>query len=373
MVQTLLGRHLFNFIFVLTLFSPAAFSENSGNPSIIPQYIDIHVHAAGLGNDHNGIFINPKLKRSFKFPFYLKAFGVTQKELESQGDGLILSRIALNIKRSVHIKKAVILALDGVVTKDGVLDYNQTQIYVPNKLLVDELPKYPELLFGASINPYRKDALERLDQVVKDGAVLLKWIPNIMHIDPADTKIEPFYRRLAHYHLPLLTHAGQERAFGESNDLLGDPRRLELPLSLGVTVIAAHIATTGKNENEDNFKRLLSMFPKYPNLYADISSLTQINKLRSLTKALEVADLHERLVYGSDWPLQSFPLVSPVYHLNRIGFGDVTSILQIKNQWDRDVRLKQALGVPASVFQRSEYLLMSHEEKREILPELSHP
>lgn len=340
------------------------FSDNLNLHSTSPQYIDLHVHTAGLGSDSNGIFISPKLKESYKFSFYLQAFGVTEEDLNEHSDRLILSKIATSIRESIHLKQAVILALDGVIDDNGNLDYARTQIYIPNDFLVHELPEHPELLFGASINPYRRDALKRLDQVVSNGAVLLKWIPNIMHIDPADPKIAPFYRRLAEYKLPLLTHAGQERAFAESNDLFGDPQRLELPLSLGVTVIAAHIATTGTTEKQGNFDRLIPMFKKYQNLYADISSLTQINKLNYLAKALQVPNLHERLVYGSDWPLQRFPLVSPLYHLNHIGFSNVTSILQIQNQWDRDVRLKQALGVPHSVFQRSERLLKSHHTKR---------
>ena len=106
------------------------------------------------------------------------------------------------------------------------------------------------------------------------------------------------------------------------------------------------------------------MFEKYQNLYADISSLTQINKLNYLARALQIPNLEERLIYGSDWPLQRFPLVSPLYHLNHIGFGNVSSILRIQNQWDRDVRLKQALGVPPSVFKRTEELLKPFLSKR---------
>ncbi len=363
--QILLLRYASLFLILGT--TPASSNELPGNLDIhstMPQYIDLHVHTAGLGNDSSGIYVHPKLKQSYKFSFYLQAFGVTEEDLNEHGDRLILSKIATKIRKSIHLKRSVILALDGVINDEGALDYGRTQIYVPNDFLIRELPAHPELLFGASVNPYRKDALTRLDQAVRNGAVLLKWIPNIMHIDPADPKIIPFYKRLAQYKLPLLTHTGQERAFEESNDLLGDPQRLKLPLSLGVTVIAAHIATTGSTEKQGNFERLITMFEKYQNLYADISSLTQINKLNYLARALQIPNLEERLIYGSDWPLQRFPLVSPLYHLNHIGFGNVSSILRIQNQWDRDVRLKQALGVPPSVFKRTEELLKPFLSKR---------
>ena len=44
----------------------------------------------------------------------------------------------------------------------------------------------PDVGFDASVNPYRRDALERLDGAVASGAVLLKWLPSIQEIDPAD-------------------------------------------------------------------------------------------------------------------------------------------------------------------------------------------
>jgi hypothetical protein len=100
-----------------------------------------------------------------------------------------------------------------------------------------------------------------------------------MYIDPADSRIIPFYKKMVELDLALLSHAGQKRSFAHARDELGDPKRLVLPLSLGVTVSAAHITSTCENEGEEGFLRLLPMFERYPNLYAGISSLTQINKL----------------------------------------------------------------------------------------------
>ncbi len=88
--------------------------------------------------------------------------------------------------------------------------------------------------------------------------------------------------------IPLLTHTGKESSFVGAKDSLCDPFRLELPLKLGLTVIAAHVGTPGKNHGQENFERALIMLGRYPNLYADISSLTQINKLRYLGNILPV-------------------------------------------------------------------------------------
>ena len=320
-------------------------------------FVDIHAHAAGIGAGDSGVFIGREMRESFRFPIYLRAFGVTREEVERGGDRVVIDRIAAHVATSRRVRKAVVLALDGVVGPDGELDRATTQVHVPNDFVARETARHPQLCFGASVNPYRPDALERLDRVREAGAVLVKWIPNIMGIDPADEAIRPFYERLAALDLPLLTHAGQERSFATAIDFYGDPQRLRLPLSTGVTVIAAHIATTGENAGQDNFERILPLFDEYPNLYADVSSLTQINKLGYLARALKVPDLSERLVYGTDWPLQFFPLVSPYYHLNHIGLAEARLAAALDNPWDRDVALKEALHVPHHVFARSAELL----------------
>ena len=321
--------------------------------------IDMHVHVGCVGLGESGCFVSKELSESYKFPFYLRAFGTTLDELEQHGDGIVLQKISAHIFASQHVSKAVILAMDGVVDRtSGEMLRDKTQVFVPNSYLMRELPKYDNLLFGASVNPYRKDWEERLEKAKANGAVLIKWIPAIMDIEPNDPAIEAYYRKLVALDLPLLSHAGQERSFAHANDSLGDPLRLEFPLSLGVTVIAAHIATTGETDGEDNFERILPLFERYPNLYAEISSLTQINKLGFLARALERPDIVARLMYGTDYPLQFFPLVSPWYQIRHVSPGTLKAVQQIDNQWDRDVALKRAMGVPESVFARSAEVLV---------------
>jgi hypothetical protein len=319
--------------------------------------IDMHVHTAGIGAGESGCFVSSSLQNSYKFDFYLRAFGVSESELRSKGDRIVLQRISENVAASKSVQRAVVLAMDGVIDESGAVDKSRTQIYVPNEFVNRETKRYPNLLFGASINPYRKDALARLRAAHADGAVLVKWIPAIMDIDPGDPDITSFYETLVELNLPLLVHVGQERSFGEAKDEFGDPVRLELPLGIGVTVIAAHIASTGKNNGEPNFERLLPLFKRFDNLYTDISSLTQINKLGYLSQALKIPGLSDRMIYGSDWPLQFFPLVSPWFQLGRASPRVLWAVSKHKNRWDRDVALKRALGVPDAVFMRTGELL----------------
>jgi len=319
--------------------------------------IDLHCHVAGLGGGDSGCFISSKLRDNLRFGIYLKGFGVTREELETYGDQLCIQRIAERIDASKNVDKAVVLAIDGVINKDGELDHELTEIYVPNEFVARETARYPDLLFGASINPYRLDALKRLEWAKANGAVLVKWIPSIMRIDPADESLRPFYEKMKQLNLPLLTHGGQEKSFTDAHDELADPARLKLPLEIGVRVIVAHVASTGENNGVEDFERLLPMFETYSNLYSDISSLTQANKMGYLRRVLADKRLEGRLLYGTDYPLINTALVSPWFFPLSLTREQMSKISEIENPFDRDARLKQALGVPNEIFGRTAQFL----------------
>ena len=333
--------------------------KNSGakDASTVGLVVDMHCHVAGIGAGDSGCFVSEKLRKSWKYRIYLKAFGISEKEIMQHGDAVVIERLSRNLARSKSVDAAVVLAMDGVIGDDGELDRQLTEIYIPNEYMAKEVRKYDNLYFGASINPYRPDALERLDRAASDGAVLVKWLPSIQHIDPADERLVPFYLRLKELGLPLLTHAGDENSFTDARNELGDPARLHLPLKLGVTVIVAHAATTGKNDGIDNMERLLPMFAEYPNLYTDISSLTQINKMGSLARLLESEVPQDRLLYGTDMPLLKTGIASPLFFALKLPLGRIIALAGTDNPWDQDFGLKRELGVPAGVFTNAAGLL----------------
>ena len=332
-------------------------------PILLPEplpaapFLDMHCQVAGLGGGGSGCFVSQRLRQSWKLRFYFRGFGVSRSEVERRGDALCADRIAAILGESRHVASAVVLALDGAVDDRGNLDAARTEFYVPNEFVASLAARHTNLLFGASINPYRLDALARLDRAAADHAVLVKWLPSIQLIDPADERLAPFYRRMAELRLPLLVHTGSEHSFTWSRDEFGDPARLRLPLSLGVTVIAAHAAWPGRHEGQRDVDRLARLMREYPNLYADISSLTQINKLGALREVLRRPEFRSRLVYGTDFPLMNMPIVSSWFFPLDLSLRQRWLISRIKNPWDRDVALKQALGVPADVFTRAQKLL----------------
>lgn len=325
--------------------------------------LDMHVHVAGIGVG-SGCHISPNLLNNWRYDLYLRSFDTTKKDIEKHGDGIVIQRIGKSLKKSRYVDGALLLALDKVYDPiSHEPDQELTEVYIPNEFIRDEIKDHPNLYYGASVSPYRKDWQEELQKASDDNTLLIKWLPAIQHIDPSDPAIIPFYRRLKELDLPLLVHTGAERSFSSSHDALGDPQLLHLPLREGVTVIAAHVATTGKKDGVENIDRLLPMLEQYDNLYTDISSLTQLNKLKYPRQVLRRQDLYAKLLFGSDFPLTKigvgpFKLVSPWYFFPTLSLAKIIEISREKNVWDRDVLLKQALGFPAEAFIRPAEMLL---------------
>lgn len=318
--------------------------------------IDMHCHTAGIGAGNSGCFISPAMRKSWRYRVFLKAFWVTEEQLLQEGDALVMRRISERLAASQRVTAAVILAVDGAVDGKGELDRNGTEMYIPNDFVAAETAKYPNLLFGASVNPLRLDALERLEKAAADGAVLVKWLPSIQHFDPADERLVQFYLKLKELGLPLLTHTGTEHSFTMTRNELGDPERLRLPLSLGVKVIAAHCGSCGRNEGESNYSRFLRLLEEFPNLYGDISALTQINRKWHLARMLKKG-ISERLLYGTDMPLPNTISVTPYAFPIKLSPRRMVELSRIANPWDQDVALKEALGVPEQVFTNANTVL----------------
>jgi len=208
--------------------------------------------------------------------------------------------------------------------------------------------EHHEFLFGASIHPYRRDALEVLDRVAEEGAVLVKWIPSVHAISLDDRRCRAFYRRLAHHRIPLLLHVGEERSVQVVGQDYGDPAALVAPLEEGVTVIAAHVASLGERDGRSNFDRLADLFPRWPNLYADTAALTLYTRWRVLLRLAERTDLHARLVHGSDFPL---PPTATLF-AGRIAASRWWDAWKRENGLRRDFEIKQGLGLPAQIYTR---------------------
>src|SRR5438552_8630421 len=150
--------------------------------------------------------VSPKLRRRFSFVFMRCRLGVSFFADDERLEREVEAKLVETVQQTPEVDAAVVLAFDRVYGVDGRPDDANTHLAVTNEYVIELVRKHPKLLFGASIHPYRPDALAELERCVAAGAVLLKWLPVTQDINPADERCLPFYDALAQHRLPLLCH-----------------------------------------------------------------------------------------------------------------------------------------------------------------------
>ncbi|MFN7130558.1 MAG: amidohydrolase family protein, partial [Myxococcales bacterium] len=283
--------------------------------------LDCHVHVVGLGIGSTGAYVNPRMRalthpvEYARFTIYRHAAGITDME---RADQQYVERLVSLVRQQRPHGRLMILAFEQVYGEDGVADVDASEFHTPNDYVLELSRLYPDCFVAcASIHPYRRDAVDELQRVAEAGAIAVKWLPNAMRMDPASPRCDAFYRKLAELGLPLLTHAGEEKAVhSEEWQKLGNPLRLRRALDAGVKVVVAHCASLGENEDLDapgDDKPLLPSYelfarmarqPEYRGrLFGEVSALTQYNRCELFARVLTEPALEGRLVNGTDYPL----------------------------------------------------------------------
>ena len=303
--------------------------------------IDCHVHLAALPDGDNGCYISPKMLKSPLFRFLLWKHRLSPDQ-PRDANRKYLDDLLIELRASRHVQKAVILAMDGVYDSNGRLVEEQTNFLISNDYVLKTARAHPnEFLAGVSINPQRRDAIDEVHRCADAGAVLVKVLPNAKQFDPANPNYRPFYRALAERKLPFLSHVGYEFSLIGKDQSVGNPDRLRVPLDEGVTVIAAHACSYGLILYEKFLPTLRHLSKTYPQFYADISALTLPNRLRMLLHLRRYPELHERLLFGTDYPLSVFYIAA----WGRVAFGTLREMVRTKNRFDRQVSVCRALGL----------------------------
>jgi hypothetical protein len=303
--------------------------------------IDCHVHLAALPDGDNGCFISPKLLKSPLFRFLLWKQDLSSAHPQ-EANRKYLDHLVTELRASRHVRKAVLLGMDGFYDQSGLLNRAQTEFLISNDYVLKTVQAYPDLfLAGPSINPQREDAVDEVHRCADAGAVLVKILPNAQQFNPADLKYRPFYRALAERKLPLLSHVGYEFSLIGKDQSVGEPDRLQTALDEGVTVIAAHACSSGLMLYEKFLPTLLDLAQRYPHFYADISALTLPNRLGMLLHLRHHPELQERLLFGTDYPLSVFHLAA----WGRVGLRTLSKMIRTTNRFDRQVIVCRGLGL----------------------------
>jgi hypothetical protein len=299
--------------------------------------IDVHVHLVALPEADNGCYISPRIVTSPLFRLFAWRQGLDLSR-PAVANSTYLERLQRELDRSEKVGQAVLLGMDGVYDEGGQLDLARTDFMISNRHVLQVCKRHPDhFLPGVSINPRRRDAVEELDRCVEEGAVLVKVLPNTQSFDPSDRRHIPFYRALARYRIPLLSHVGYEFSLIGKDQSAGDPNRLRVALEEGVSVIAAHACSYGLVFPEPYFKVFKEFVLRYPHFYADTSALTLPNRVRMLFLLRRHPALHDRLIFGTDYPLPifSYPTLGRAYK----------QATKAASSFDRQALVLESLGI----------------------------
>ncbi len=289
------------------------------------QIWDGHVHLLGLGDTNSGIWINPRslsllnIRHYLRFRFFLNASCPLPNMSVDEG---YVARL-----KSLHWgHRFVLLAFDYSYNEQGQPLPDKSAFYVPNRYAAQVHKQSPDTFeWLASIHPYRKDCVEALEEAFNNGARGVKWLPPAMGMNPASPLCDRFYKAMASWDIPLLCHCGDEQAVsGTNTQTYGNPLALRRALDQGIKVVIAHCGSLGSNPDTDKspnaahvsnfelFARLMDEERYNGLLFADISALTQINRVGTiLDTVITRSDWHPRLLYASDYPLPGVvPLTS---------------------------------------------------------------
>ena len=344
---------------------------------------DSHAHLIGTGDSGGGIYVNPS-NESLLNPgqyarrlFFLNA-GCVHDALGSV-DLAYVDRMRNLIDGMRPGTKLVLYAFERAYDERGEIDIAHTVFHIPNDYARDVARRHPQdFEWAASIHPYRKDCLDEVEKAKREGARAVKWLPSAMGIDPASARCDRFYEALHRLNLPLIAHAGLERAvLGREAHDFGNPLRLRRALDAGVRVVVAHCASIGEDRDLDrgangpyveSFSLFARIFEKFKTCYGDISAMTQINRAGpALARVVENESWHARLLNGSDYPL---PGVMPIFSVDYLvslkmieaAAADVLREIRLHNPLLFDFVLKRNLrsngkSLAASVFETRKFFV----------------
>lgn len=289
------------------------------------QVWDSHVHIVGTGDSaDSGIYFNPQMDSLWhpilkvQKSFYMNGTCASPDAVDTSS---IERLVQINAEMPAGFK-SMLFAFDWFHDENGNIVKDQSIFHIPNAYaakLASEHSQHFEWV--CSIQPYRADALDALDEAKAKGARAIKWLPQGMGIDPASKKCDAFYKKAAQLHMPIISHTGAESAVQGGNQAHGNPLRMRRALDNGVKVVLAHCASDGHDEDLDNGNKRIKSFelftrlmdtPAYKDLvFGEISALTLINHAWALPEILARDDWQGRLLNGSDYPLPAiFPLIN---------------------------------------------------------------
>lgn len=313
---------------------------------------DIHVHVAQLHrHESTDRFVVHKPNRYVRM--FLRQLGMSREQLRQPTANALVRDRLLYWASAATIDRFVLLAMDGAFTGDGQSDPAASAWIVDNQFVAELARSHPSLLFGASVHPYRKDALALTGASIDAGACLMKWIPSTQRIRLDDPRCLPVYDLLAASGVPLLVHTGNEHSGSGGPNRWNAPELLVTPLRRGVKVIAAHCGARLFLHERSGFDAFCRMAREHEHLYGDLGAFAIPTRIRPLRALQRDPLLLSKVVYGSDFPA----ITMAEWFVFSIGLPAVRRILREPNPLERPYLLMRSMGLPDEVFTRGAGIL----------------
>ncbi|UUZ81201.1 amidohydrolase family protein [Paenibacillus sp. P26] len=198
----------------------------------------------------------------------------------------------------MKVDKSVLLPED-LTTQSGGYIVSNEEI----KKLVDLAPD--RFIGFASVDPYRKDALEVLDYAFRDlGLAGLKLHPSKQKFYPYDDRLHPIYKKCLEYNKPIMFHAGMswepDAPAKYSNPLHFEEVAIAYP---ELRMCLAHFGWPWIHET-------VMLLLKYPNVYTDTSALHMDNAkdfyeqvfTRNMGPLWIERNLNDKVMFGTNSP-----------------------------------------------------------------------
>lgn len=244
--------------------------------------IDMHIHP---------IYYNTICGNEIEEEFRSKAFGVYKQSPYDYPEIFVEMKYA-------KVDMAALLPLDLTSTEGGYI--------VTNEQITKIVSDHPDRFIGfASVDPRREDALEVLDYAFNTLKLEgLKLNPAKQHFFPADSFMEPIYKKCEQYNKPIMFHAGlswEPNAITEySHPLKFEEVAMKHP---NLRMCLCHFAWPFVRE-------MVMLMIKYPNVYTDTSVLYMDSPEESMKRLFTVdmgelwndRALHNQIMFGSNGP-----------------------------------------------------------------------
>lgn len=316
-----------------------------------PPLLDLHVHLFGVGDNGTGCRMAKEITNGLQFIVLTRLLRLhaRAKTLDEGYELALVEHLA-----GSGLNKAAIVAQDAVYSRDGKPDWNQTKFYVPNDHLFAVTARHADAMLPCpSINPNRGDALEELARCHEKGAKLFKIHPPTQGVDVSERKHAKFFRRCKELGMIVLVHTGHEHSAPVIDIHLATPKKLELALDQGCTVVACHAGSGWETDRPDQLPAFLEFVKKYESLWGDTAVLGTARRGRDFRRLLDDPLARSRLLHGSDFP---FP-ANPGEYVDTIGKPAVARIGMVRSWVKMDYDLKEALGIGEASARRAYQLV----------------